>query len=651
MPRTLQSRFLTASILLGLLIAAISVFSLTKANELVHIALNARLDASEASLHWAISQQTKRALFLAKQVAHDPDIAAAFEAGDKQALLRRLAPPYAELKAAGADQAQFHLPPATSFLRLHMPDRSGDDLSSFRHTVVQANATHQPVQGLESGVGGIGIRAVVPVSKDGRHLGTFEYGLGFGERFVKNVSREMQIALAMYVPAADGQFKLLASSFPAEFQPGATALAAALAERQAFPSIQASGAALAVRAVPVLDYAGKPIAVAALGVNREAFDASLSQNLRTTGLVLLAAFALLAALAAFFQKAVLRPLNNLSGEMGRLAAGDLSVVPSGTGRLDEIGAMAMALAVFRDHAADRARLEQAQAQERERAEARHARLEALIQAFHGKAETALEAVSARASTLEESSKALSGAATGACAKSEAVAASSIHTSSNAEMAAAATSELSGAIADIASQVSRTATTVEQTNGHAAKTDGKVAALARAASQIGDVLGLIRKIAAQTNLLALNASIEAAKAGSAGRGFSVVAGEVKTLAEQTARATQTIASKIADVQASANDAASSIREIAAAMSEVNFITSSIATAIEQQGAATREIDGSVRQASDGAKNVTANMASVTDAVHQASRSAQQVHEVSAEVNSRTQELRSEIQQFLTSVAAA
>ena len=82
---------------------------------------------------------------------------------------------------------------------------------------------------------------------------------------------------------------------------------------------------------------------------------------------------------------------------------------------------------------------------------------------------------------------------------------------------------------------------------AEKTDARINALSQAASRIGDVVKLITAIAEQTNLLALNATIEAARAGEAGRGFAVVASEVKALAAQTAKATDEIGTQIAGMQ--------------------------------------------------------------------------------------------------------
>jgi methyl-accepting chemotaxis protein len=119
---------------------------------------------------------------------------------------------------------------------------------------------------------------------------------------------------------------------------------------------------------------------------------------------------------------------------------------------------------------------------------------------------------------------------------------------------------------------------------AQRTDARIAKLSHSASRIGDVVKLITAIAEQTNLLALNATIEAARAGEAGRGFAIVAQEVKALASQTAKATDEIGTQISDMQRATNESVGAIKEIGGTIARISEISSSVASAVEEQGAA-------------------------------------------------------------------
>jgi len=136
--------------------------------------------------------------------------------------------------------------------------------------------------------------------------------------------------------------------------------------------------------------------------------------------------------------------------------------------------------------------------------------------------------------------------------------------------------------DVVHQVSRASTIAALAADASHGTDGAVVALTEATSHIGEVAGLIRKIASQTNMLALNATIEAARAGELGRGFAVVAHEVKSLATQTAQATGSISEHIQKIQSATGDVQRSVSTIATTIDEVNSVIASVAHAMEAAG---------------------------------------------------------------------
>ena len=179
--------------------------------------------------------------------------------------------------------------------------------------------------------------------------------------------------------------------------------------------------------------------------------------------------------------------------------------------------------------------------------------------------------------------------------------------------------------------------------------GEYAGLAQAASQIGDVVKLIRNIAGQTNLLALNATIETARAGDAGRGFAVVAAEVKSLAVETAKATEEIARHILAVQKLTGGAVAAVQDIEQGMHEIDTRASSAAASILEQNAATSEISRSASNAARGTNTVVAALGKVAEAATGTRIAAETVLNASNAVDSSVGNLRAEIEGFLNKVA--
>jgi hypothetical protein len=210
------------SVILGLRTRITAALALASAGTAVFVLLGAmwiiagiveRADERELRSHYdalqsRLGQEARRAAAMSAVVATIPAVQEAMARNDRDALIVLFGPGFAALKSDyGVDQFQFHTPPAISYLRVHQPQKFGDDLAGFRKTVVAANQVRKPVVGLEGGVAGLGIRGVVPVALAGKHLGSVEFGLSFGQPFFDEFKRTRGIDLAFHL-SANSDFKL-----------------------------------------------------------------------------------------------------------------------------------------------------------------------------------------------------------------------------------------------------------------------------------------------------------------------------------------------------------------------------------------------------------------------------------------------------------
>ena len=186
---------------------------------------------------------------------------------------------------------------------------------------------------------------------------------------------------------------------------------------------------------------------------------------------------------------------------------------------------------------------------------------------------------------------------------------------------------------------------------AERTDARITELSQAAGRIGDVVKLITAIAEQTNLLALNATIEAARAGEAGRGFAVVASEVKALAAQTAKATDEITSQIAGMQVATQDSVGAIKEIGATIARISEIAQTVASTVEEQGAVTAEIARNVVEAAKGTAEVAEKITEVNRGANATGAASGQVHASARALSRESGHLKTAVDKFLDTVRAA
>ncbi|MBK8944619.1 MAG: HAMP domain-containing protein [Ignavibacteriae bacterium] len=175
----LPSPIIIGSILLTVLLSAITYNNLT---ENLDAKIESNFKVFEKMFSDQVASKTKDVSIAMELIVNDKMVLSKFANGDREGITEMLYDVYINKlkKDYDIDQLQFHTPPATSFLRLHQPDQFGDDLSSFRETVVLANREKKIVSGIEVGRGGPGLRIVYPAEYESQYLGTIEFGLGIG---------------------------------------------------------------------------------------------------------------------------------------------------------------------------------------------------------------------------------------------------------------------------------------------------------------------------------------------------------------------------------------------------------------------------------------------------------------------------------------
>lgn len=385
-------------------------------------------------------------------------------------------------------------------------------------------------------------------------------------------------------------------------------------------------------------------------------------------------------LLAVFLNRSFKPLNRVTAAIESLADGNRDIEVEESRTRDEIGAIWRAVGIFRDKMVEAEKLQQeqqeAEAREREKearreqgklaaekkaaeekkkadeqaAQERREAMLAFADKFESRIKKVVDNVKHEAEGTRYASRGMTQIMYATGAKTEDVSEASIQASGNVQGIASASEELTASIGEISRQAEESKTIAEEAARRAHSINERVGSLATAAEKIGEVVTLINDIASQTNLLALNATIEAARAGEAGKGFAVFATEVKTLADQTAKATDEISSQITAIQASTGDAVSGIEEIRTTIDQVESIAASISGGIEQQLQATQEISENVTMAATGTADVSKKLKEVRETVGMSEETTAEFLTSAERLTQSGENLSQEVENFLAEVRA-
>ena len=211
----------------------------------------------------------------------------------------------------------------------------------------------------------------------------------------------------------------------------------------------------------------------------------------------------------------------------------------------------------------------------------------------------------------------------AAQRADAAAAASAETASSVQNVADGSTQLASSVQEISGQATKANDISSKAVEQARSASNHIQTLSKSAEQIGEIINLISDIAEQTNLLALNATIEAARAGEAGRGFAIVASEVKQLATQSARASEEIGQQILSVQGATRDTVSVIEAIATVIEDVNAISLSISSAVEEQAVVTRDISSHMTEATHAVSSVNDGITTIAEATREIQSSTEKV----------------------------
>ena len=347
-----------------------------------------------------------------------------------------------------------------------------------------------------------------------------------------------------------------------------------------------------------------------------------------------------------------RNIKLVTGQMNRLSGGDLGFEIMGADRGDEIGDMAKSVAVFRENGLRIKKMEAEQEALKRQAEIdKKEGMNMLANDFDARTSGIIQALSAAATEMQATAGQMTNSSSNTAQASSLVAAAATQADSNVQTVASASEELSASSAEIAKQIASVAQKSTRASQEAENTSHEVNELNTLADSIGEVVGAIKGIAEQTNLLALNATIEAARAGEAGKGFAVVADEVKKLAMETGQKTEQIDERVGKIQHAIRSSVEAVSRIITDVKQIDEATTTVASAVEEQYAATAEIGRNVAEASTGTQQVAQTIISVQRNAEETGQAAQTVQEAAAELAKISTDLQTQVKGFLSEIRAA
>ena len=633
---------LWANIMLGMgvaIILAITVLTYGNLHDMktvIRAAELAELRQYAHTIQLNIAAETRMAEAMSALVANLPEVQERFAVRDRDGLRTQLLPAYEALAAHyGVVQFQFHTPPATSFLRLHILEKYGDDLSSFRHSVVAANTQIKPQRGLEVGVGDLGARGMVPVYHQGKHLGSVEFGMSFGPAFFTAFKDSYGVEAGLYL-IRDGVIKTFASTQGDQPLLSSDAIKAAFAGNPQLIRLTINGVPLSVYATVIHDYSGAPLGVIEVAMDRSRYQQTLDQATDQAGLIGVLVLLLSLAIALFTARALARRIGLLADGVDRVADGDLTgdIPVDGS---DELAGLARSANQMRQH------LHALVAQVEANAGSVYAASQEIAQAVDNQAATSSEmsaSVAEITSTMEE----LSASSTQIAEYSESVVAIAKRTYEDSRQGADAMQRLVAKMEEIRHDNQNALT--------------EIVGLGGKSKEIAKIMKIINTVADQTRLIAFNAALEASSAGEAGKRFGVVAAEIRRLADSVTESAEEIEKKVGEIQESISRLVITSEKgtvgVQQGMDESSRTAGFLSALVDGASETTRsaqQISFSTQQQKTASSQVVIALREIVTASSDTARSVRRIADIAQEMTRLSADLKERVERFTLEKSAA
>nr|WP_246421476.1 methyl-accepting chemotaxis protein [Texcoconibacillus texcoconensis] len=568
-------------------------------------------------------------------IEENEDIINAFADRDRDRLNDLTLPIMENLSDHGIEQFQFHLPNGTSFFRAHQPEDYGDDLTSFRQTVVEANQREEVITALEGGVAGAGFRHVIPISHDNSHIGTVEIGLGLHKGILDQLKTNYDGEWFFY-GIEDDQARYLLGT---EEESPVSITNPMMEDINQNKMISENIDSHQVNIIPLKDF-NEDVKwyIQRVEDQTEQIAQVNRQNLNN---FLLGTFISMIGIGfiIILLRSFLKPLTDMSNHFEQIANGDLSVPSLTVKNKDEIGTLAISVNKMVESIRD------------------------LI----GSANTISEQTAASSEELSSSSTQIKDSIEQVSSTTEELATGATSQAEETNNALVFIQTINEDIQNINANLKQldhhstnglqtsnkgiesSSKAKEQMNlieSKVSETSNEIMILSEKSKEISSILNVIEGISDQTNLLALNASIEAARAGEHGKGFAVVAEEVRKLAEQTGNEIDQISSIISAIQTEVSQSGQSMKEVVNQVQTGGKVIDENVDSFKEIDQVVREMTETVGQVSSAATQITERIAESVSAIEniasiteESSAASEQLSATMEEQNVSMQEINS------------